>query len=235
MSLQSEFSLSLELTRILGPATVSHAGRSLVQFARSLQRTGSDFIMEEDLATLFSRFHVDTGFVEEFKQRTLANTSISKMSDFLPVALQAGPGPSLQRAIKDPAFMPMVVHLSMFAATHELDSFSEALSEILARRSENDLQVPYFPSKTIKGTMQACAEQTSGYKWHYITDTIVRLLQLPSHLPRQTRTDRFYPSDNNVNHFFSLSWTQLNACIDILLAVQRVYSDNTMVSNAYRC
>lgn len=237
MSWQNQFSLSLELTRALGPASINHAADSIVEFARGLQRTGSDFIIEEDLAAIFARFHIQPQFLEEFKQITVADAKVSKISDFIPIALQAGPGPTVQRALRDPAFMPMIVHLSMFAATHELEPFSDALSEILVKRNGKGNEVPtaFYSPKDIKGATQVCAEQTAGYKWHYMIDTVFRLLGLPAFIPTERRGDNVeHPNRfpvNDVDRFYSLSWDQLNASFDMLLAVQRLYTDHIMVSD----
>ena len=218
---------------MLGPASLSHASNTIVDFARSLQLTGSDFIMEEDLSALFVRFNIHADFLEEFKDRTIANTKISKISDFVPVGLQAGPGPSVRRALRDANYTALITHLSMFAATHEIDSFSEGLAEILATRSERNGQQSFPLSRNIKSVMSACAEQTAGYKWHYLTDTIMRTLGLPNSIlrPRQRCPSAHRPRNptNAVDRYFSLSWAQLNASLDILLAVQRIYSDHVMV------
>lgn len=128
MGWSNQFSLSVEVTRVLGPAAIDRAGNAVIHLARNLQSSGSDIVIEQELGALFSRFLIPDAFVQEFKERTLSVNSVKKISDFVPLALQAGPGPTVQRALKDPAFIPMVVHLSMFGATHDYGSVAEALS-----------------------------------------------------------------------------------------------------------
>ena len=128
MPWSNQFSLSLELTRVLGPSTITQASNAVMNLARSLQNTGSDVVMEQDLGEVFSRFLIEESFELEFRERTRSVASVNKISDLVPFALQAGPGPTVQRAMKEPAFMPMVIHLSMLGATHDYASVAEALS-----------------------------------------------------------------------------------------------------------
>lgn len=234
MAWQNSFSLSLELTRFVTPGNLSVVTRELVTFARSLQNSGSDLIMEEDLGDLFSRFRLDTNFLDQFKQTIIAETKITKVSDMIPIALQAGPGPSVQRALKEPHYMSMIIHLAMFAAGHELEPFSEALSEILMKRSEGEGQHAFVAPRTIKRLMQVCAEQTTGYRWDLIMDAIELHLGLRPFIQGHRRAA---PSHHRESHpinardrYYSLSWQQLQASLDILVALQRSYSENVMVS-----
>lgn len=230
MGLQSQFSLSLEVTKVLGPAAIAQSGNAFVKWARDIQRNGSDILIEQDLGGLFSRFHIDPGFAQEFKECALRTSDIKSIGSYLPIALQSGPGATVQRALQDPSFMPMVIHLSMFGATHEFGRFAEALSEVLRARVMDDKskEPAFFPPKTIKGTIQVCVEQTSGYQWHLLVDSIMRKLGLPQYVPGKIRKDM--PRLNAVEHFYSLSITALRACMEILLALQKVYRDHMMVS-----
>ena len=229
MGVQSQFSLSLEVTRALGPAAVAQSGDTLLKWARALQRNGSDIIIEQDLGGLFSRFQIDPDFAQEFKERTLAVNEVKTISSYFPIALQAGPGATVQRALQDRSFMPMVIHLSMFGATHELGSFAEALAEVLRIRTEDheDQEPPFFPPQTIKGTLQVCVEQTSGFKWHLLIDTIMRMLDLPQYVPGKSRKNM--PRLNAVEHFYRLSMNQLQVGMDILLSLHQVRTDRVMV------
>ena len=234
MGLQSQLSLSLEVTRALGPAALAQSGHTLVKWARAIQRNSSDILIEQDLGDLFSPFHIDPDFADEFKERTLSLNQVKTISKYFPIALQAGPGATVQRALKDPAFMPMIIHLSMFGAMHEVSSFAEAVSEVLRTRTEDDEKrlAPFFPPQTIKGTVQACVEQTSGFQWHLLVDRIVRTLRLPHYIGGQHR--RNHLPLNEADHFYGLSVKQLGACMENLLALQRVYSDHVMVTSPFK-
>ena len=56
MAFPSQFSISLELTRLLLLGAVTEAdGRALIQLARDLRKFGSDIVIEEDLAEVSGR------------------------------------------------------------------------------------------------------------------------------------------------------------------------------------
>ena len=56
MAFPSQFSISLELTRLLPLGAVTEAnGRALIQLARDLRKFGSDIVIEEDIAEVSGR------------------------------------------------------------------------------------------------------------------------------------------------------------------------------------
>lgn len=232
MGWSNQFALTLDLTKAISPTSISHAGDGIIKLARSLQSSGSDVVIEHDLGVLFSRFLLDENFVEEFKQRTLAAKSITNISSHIPFALQSGPGPTVQHALRKPAFLPMVIHLSMFGATHEYGSFSESLSDIMLRRDAEMEQIgqPFaaYQPKNIAGAVQACVEQTVGFKWHLLVHRIMMQLKLPAYDIHHE--DEIQAPTNERARFFTLAQSQLKASLDLLLAVNRVYQDHTVVS-----
>ena len=232
MAWSSQFALTLDLNRAIGPTSIGRVGDAVIKLARKLQSSGSDIVIEQDLGNLFSRFLLDADFVEEFKERTLAVNSITNIGSRIPFALQSGPGPTIQRALREPAFLPMVIHLSMFGATHDFGSFSETLSDFMLRRHEatGELGQPFagYQPRNIAGTIQACVEQTVGFKWHMLTHRIITQLDLSAHdIDHEEGTET--PSYKHAP-IFTLAQSQLEASFDLLLAVNRVYRDHTVVS-----
>ena len=55
-SLTKQFSLSLDLTWLV-PLGIA-ASNAIMDLARSLKNSGSDIVIEEDLATIFGRFRI---------------------------------------------------------------------------------------------------------------------------------------------------------------------------------
>ena len=99
-----------------------------------------------------------------------------------------------------------------------------------SRQHERDVaNLTFYPSKIIKGTIQACTEQTVGFKWHLLVDTILTLLHLPAYeeSPEAEFENKSY---TNPGIYFSLSKTQLEGLLDLLVTVSRVYRDHVIVS-----
>ena len=56
----TQFAVSLELAKILPVrAAISYSAESLVKLIRVLKRSGSDFLVEEDLAAIFGRGKIE--------------------------------------------------------------------------------------------------------------------------------------------------------------------------------
>ena len=67
MPFDSQFSLSLELTKLIPFGPLANAtGRGILQLARDLKKTGSDILVEEDLADVFGRNRIDSRFASSF-------------------------------------------------------------------------------------------------------------------------------------------------------------------------
>lgn len=88
---------------------------AVVQFARDLQRSGSDIIVEEDLAAIFGRARVNSKIVEQFKKNILQNPSFVSLYKDCEIGLDRRLGPTVNRAIqhKDRGYLPTVIQLFM--------------------------------------------------------------------------------------------------------------------------
>ena len=172
MSLLSQLSLSVELTKLLpvtGVAAVTSAAY-VFKWARELQASGSDIVLEEDIAEVFARNKIDPMFEEEFRKAVTPsktasdNSSIYSLGKLLPIVLQIGAGPTIQRALtKQSAHcLPTVIQLSLLAATHDLQSLSEGLAaEALRLRSQDrstGIESSHITSKSLLGLLTACSD-----------------------------------------------------------------------------
>jgi hypothetical protein len=117
--LQSQFNLSLELTQV-APPLLTLAGKSweaAMRLARELQGSGSDIVVEEDMATLFGRCTVSPNLSSTF--RTLVSKSDVQTSILKGIALVSGAGPTVIRALTqsaDGAYFAMVVQCMLCSA-----------------------------------------------------------------------------------------------------------------------
>ena len=166
MPLSSQFSLSVELTKLIpcGPlATV--VGRGFLNLLRELQTSGSDLVTEEDLAAILGRNRIEPRFESTF--RTAVNHSvIHRVADIAELMIEAGAGPTVRRSLKEPVYFSTVLQLSLLTYTHELTSLSKGLAQALERRARDAGQAEPPPRyDALKGTLRACREQTSGFMW----------------------------------------------------------------------
>lgn len=124
MPMGSQFSLSLELTKLVPfGSLVNAAGHGFVRLLREIQASGSDFIAEEDLAQVFGRNRVEPLFASTFK--TAVNHSvIHEVSSIAELVFEGGAGPTVRRSLNEPAYFAMVVQLSLLTFTHGKQSRS---------------------------------------------------------------------------------------------------------------
>lgn len=217
--------VSLELPKLVGvsPESASKLGSAMVKLARDLQQAGSDLVIEEDLRGLFERFNLDERFAENFKERVRAVMKFEKLSDVLPLTIRGGPGPSVQRALQNPQYLSMVLHLSMFGALHEFDSLAETLSETmrdLAYERELSGSISSSP-RLIKGAVQVCVEETSGFPWHLLVDAIAAKLRLPTYIPGRSRDRETLHPTNAADGFYDFSLSLLKTLMKLLPDMQR--------------
>ncbi|MCJ1229757.1 hypothetical protein MMC12_006427, partial [Toensbergia leucococca] len=171
------FSLSLELANLahLFPvrAGIAYTTESIITWARELKRTGSDFLVEEDLAVVFGRARIVPLLENHFRD-------VVKISSFVPlsgdseIVLDAGPGPTLRRALKDARYMATVIQLSFLAWMHEETTLAAALTESMLtrydQRVQNATSDPDYEG--ILGTLRACISQTSQFPWEMLMSLV---------------------------------------------------------------
>lgn len=90
----NQFSLSLELTRLV-PFGLS-ASNAIMSLARSLQNSGSDIVIEEDLANVFGRCRIAPHRDREFRE-VVGKHHSSTLSSALGLTLEDGPGPTVSK------------------------------------------------------------------------------------------------------------------------------------------
>jgi hypothetical protein len=109
---QNQFSLSLELSRVIPQAAfvIGKTYTAAMRLARELQSSGSDIVIEEDLALLFGRCHIASNIASSFRTVVAQTDLVSPV--MAGIALLSGPGPTLLRALTqspEGPFFAMVV------------------------------------------------------------------------------------------------------------------------------
>lgn len=174
MPIPTQFSLSLELAKIVPvQAALTYGVESILSFARELKRSGCDILVEEDLATIFSRGRVVSSLETHFRD-------VVKVASFTPlhagseIILDAGPGPTVRRALKDRYYMATVIQLSCLCFLHETTTLAAILVECMHNRFEQGITgaTPDADYDGILATLLACQSQTSQYPWEMLVSLV---------------------------------------------------------------
>ena len=174
MPVSTQFNISLELSKILPlRSVITYTADSLVKLVRELRRSGSDFLVEEDLAAIFGRMRIEPSLEDGFR-RVVRNPSFTDLYTGSHIVLNAGPGPTLTRALRDRYYMSLVIQLSFLLWMHEETTLATALTESMRSRFERGVKeaTPDPDYDGILRTLQTCSSQTSQFGW----DTLVNLV-----------------------------------------------------------
>ncbi|KAI4214062.1 MAG: hypothetical protein LQ351_003466 [Letrouitia transgressa] len=169
MPVETQFNLALELAQVFNLGAIVKTGATaFLDFARELRKSGSDIVVEEDLADNFGRGRIVPQLEESFRKEVVANATITPVYAGSEISLCSGPGPTVLRALKekDRKYLSTVIQLSFLGWVHERDSLSEALSNCILERSKllsDPYAVPGF--EDVKGSLEVCSSQTSSFVW----------------------------------------------------------------------
>ena len=174
MPIATQFSLSIELMK-LPPvqSALTYTVDSIISFARALKRSGSDILVEDDLGAIFGRARIAPSVETHFKD-------VVKMASFVPlhpgseIVLDAGPGPTVRRALKDRHYLATVIQLSFLGWMHETTSLASILVENMNHRFQAGVPgaTPDPDYEGILSTLQACLSQTTQYSWEMLVGLV---------------------------------------------------------------
>jgi hypothetical protein len=100
MSFTSGIQLSVELTRLTGAFSSTASQLSdMVKFARDLRKSGSDIVVEEDLANIFGRGDISQRLMDDFKSAVSKEITITPLHPTSEVVLKPGPSATVTRAM----------------------------------------------------------------------------------------------------------------------------------------
>ncbi|CAL8575148.1 hypothetical protein XPA_001090 [Xanthoria parietina] len=152
-----------------------------MSLARSLQNSGSDIVIEEDLANIFGRCRIAPHREREFREVVGKNHS-STLSSALGLTLEDGPGPTVLRGLTQPPYLAMVIQSSLLTFIHEKSSLAAAIVQIFEREvdeadsSQHRRAVP--SQEGIFGVLRACEDQTSAYNWKGLLLAVASILDI---------------------------------------------------------
>jgi len=215
MPFSSQFSLSLELTNLIPiPRRITdRVSAGVSELLTAIVRSGSDPETERLTMEVFGRNTIETRMERTFREVTQFSTKRTILQESLDIVLDAGAGPTLQRALESPQYLATVIQLSMLSwglGGHRSD-LAEALAESMRRRLEGaprDFQI--YPEKNgLKRFIKACEEQSSTFPWQRFFDAVQGKLGLQS------------PEIGPACHeCYRLNVRVLQSCLDMFTAVQ---------------
>ena len=168
MPFPAQVALSLELAKIFPiKAVINNGAESLVSLVRALKRTGSDFLVEEDLAAIFGRGRIEDSLEDEFRT-VVKDASFTPLYPESTIELDARPGPTVGRALKNRLYMSFIIQMSFLGWMHEETTLATTLTESMLTRYEAgvDGATPDPDYDGILKVLQACSSQTSQYNWN---------------------------------------------------------------------
>ncbi|KAI4190440.1 MAG: hypothetical protein LQ346_004910, partial [Caloplaca aetnensis] len=184
-SINTQFSLGLELTRLIPlNLAASKAAEYIMSLARDLHSSGSDIVIEEDLALIFGRFQIAPELASSFKTIVVRTNSSFSLTEG--ISLISGAGPTVSRALlthDNPAYFATVVQCSFLASIHDKSSLSTSIVYSMEKEREDapsqhiSRAVPN--QQGVSGVLRACEEQTADFPWVSLVEAVARQLDVP--------------------------------------------------------
>ncbi|KAL8832356.1 MAG: hypothetical protein Q9191_000312 [Dirinaria sp. TL-2023a] len=180
MAFTNQFALTVELTRLIPPVkwAADKAGDVIMNTARHLSHSGSDIVVEEDLANIFGRCRISDALTSSFKTIIMKSSSSVPLLDG--ILLQGGPGPTVARAFKESHYFSMVVQLSLLVWTFQTNYLATAIADALRERIADAPSVSGLHTSSgrtgILGVLRACESQTSAFNWNMMLNAVSNTL-----------------------------------------------------------
>ncbi|KAH7068945.1 hypothetical protein BKA63DRAFT_520351 [Paraphoma chrysanthemicola] len=203
--------LSLDLSNILPIKDgVVAAGSYLLSLARDLKTSGSDIVVEEDVASIFGRGTMRPDLEKKFRD-IVSVTTIKPLSNGLPIELHSGPGPTVVRALSKEGqyYLRTVITLSFLDYFVDRMRLATMISEGITKRFENRIDHEYRNPgiESINAMLIACSTQTASFSWASYRLAVEQIFQSAS-------SYRFQPD------YLSLTPALMLGSMDFLYSVQ---------------
>ncbi|KAL8817019.1 MAG: hypothetical protein Q9223_004070 [Gallowayella weberi] len=212
MAMGSQFSLSLELTKLVPFGSLFNAaGHGLVRLVRDIQASGSDFITEEDLAQVFGRNRIEPLFASTFRT-AVKHSVIHQLTGIAELVIEGGAGPTVKRSLNEPGYFAMLVQLSLLTYTHEMVSLTKALIKSFEGRAQGGSEYVAPPRyDALKGTLRAVREQTCGFMWELVLSAVENQLYTT-----------VGSTDGLLYHYRAIPQVIIQALLDSFTAIQHM-------------
>lgn len=223
MPFTTGFQISLELAKAFPISSVSeNLGSKVLKYARDLRVSGSDIVVEADLAEVFGRGKIVPELEQNFRE-VVKVQRFTFLRDGCEISLDSGAGPTLLQGIRDNRHYSAIIQLSFLAWTHDRSSLATAIDQAMVKRFEMGVAgASASPGyEGILKTLAACSSQSNAFVW---SDYI--------HLVN-TKLQESIPGYQYSQDHLRLSSAALTGAMDYLYVVQQLReSRKIMISNA---
>jgi len=189
--MNTSFQLGLELTNVLSPLTSAISAFGSLALVKAIRKAGSDALTELELASFLGRNRIDQAMQLHFRQ-IVARSEQRNLSRYLDIVLEAGAGPTVQNALKDPELLSMVIQVSVLCSAHESDTLALAIVEAIRRNLKelktDSANVPHYPS--LCGTLRVCKQETASFQWCLYYDMVEKRIESNLADDRSTKRPR---------------------------------------------
>ena len=239
--------ISLEISRIKPIRDVSRiVYDSFLDYGRRCRRSGSDVMVEADLAALLGRVLIREELEKEYR-------NIVRIQSFVPlykgceVRLDAGAGPTVQNSLRDSAYLATVIQISMLAYFHNRVQLAGMISKSIAIRFKERVKdaLPDPGQEGISKVIEAISSQTYAFGWHFYSQKVEDRLRtsIPDYL-YQTIHSRlsqnvilgaldFFYSAQNLPGFRQVSLSTEAGCIPIIVWAHHILNLNLVIKQAH--
>ncbi|OAP65588.1 hypothetical protein AYL99_01560 [Fonsecaea erecta] len=161
------FQLALELSSVFPVKELTtSAFTALLNMARELRNSGSDIVVEADLASVFGRAQVSLELEAAFKAKVHIST-VTPLHEGSEIQLQNGPGPTVIRAFQDSKYFATIVTLSALSFFLPREKLARMIATGMAKRFEAKVPGACSPPayEGIESTLAACCAQCGEFQW----------------------------------------------------------------------
>ncbi|KIX95295.1 uncharacterized protein Z520_08812 [Fonsecaea multimorphosa CBS 102226] len=187
------FQLALELTNVLPVREIGTlVYTKLLDMARELRNSGSDIVVEADLASIFGRAQVSLELEKAFKAKVHIS-KVTPLHEGSEIQLRTGPGPTVIRAFQESEYFATIVTLSALSYFIPRESLARMIATGMAKRYEAGVPGASSPCvyEGVESTLAACCTQCGEFQWapyrEEIEDRIRGSMQDYSWSPYYTR------------------------------------------------
>ena len=221
------FQLSLELTRLFAPSSIKkgyETAANIISWARNVRQTGSDVVVEMDMASVFGRGQIELTLGKDFQIAVMKPITLTPFGASNKVELSTGAGPTLAWK-QNPFYRELfasIVQLSFLGWIHDRTALAATLNECLDARFDNNLSTMKSPGfDGIFRTLESISSETSNFDWsEYVEKARSKLCTV---VPLGDLT---YRGDS-----LSLPPEILLRCLDTLYVVQKDPDERFMTVN----
>ena len=161
MPFNAGFQLSFEIAKAFPISSVTESIASkLLKYARDLRVSGSDIVVEADLAVVFGRGKIVHELEEKFR-KVVKVQDFTFVRDGCEISLDSGAGPTLLHSFRNNSHFSAIIQLSFLGWTHDRSSLATAIDQALVKRFEMGVKgASASPGcEGILNTLAACSSQ----------------------------------------------------------------------------